>query len=72
MFEISPQVIHEVIDGETMLVRLDTGNYYNMNVTGGQIWSFIEKGASESQIVSEFNSLYGPGQNIQRTNRHVH
>lgn len=64
MFEISPQVIHEVIDGETMLVRLDSGNYYNMNATGGQIWSFIEKGASESQIVSEFKALYGLDKNI--------
>ncbi|MCX5849626.1 MAG: PqqD family peptide modification chaperone [Deltaproteobacteria bacterium] len=64
MFEISPQVIHEVIDGETMLVRLDSGNYYNMNATGGQIWSFIEKGASESQIVSDFTALYGLDKNI--------
>ena len=64
MFKISPQVIHEVIDGETMLVRLDSGNYYNMNATGGQIWSFIEKGASESQIVSDFTALYGLDKNI--------
>lgn len=58
MFEISPQVIHEVIDGETMLVRLDTGNYYNMNATGGQIWSLIEKGVSDQQIISRLTSLY--------------
>jgi hypothetical protein len=64
MFEISPQVIHEVIDGETMLVRLDSGNYYNMNATGGQVWAFIEKGASESQIVCEFNALYEDDKNI--------
>ncbi len=59
MFEISQQVIHEVIDGETMLVRLDTGNYYNMNATGGQIWSLIEKGVSDNQIISGLASLYG-------------
>ncbi|KQC06109.1 MAG: hypothetical protein APR62_08410 [Smithella sp. SDB] len=64
MFEISPQVIHENIDGETMLVRLDTGNYYSMNQTGGQIWSLIEKGVSEVQIISEFTALYGSDKNI--------
>lgn len=63
MFEISPQIIHEVIDGETMLVRLDSGNYYSMNPTGGQVWFFIEKGASESQIVSQFTALYGLDKN---------
>jgi hypothetical protein len=64
MFEISPQVIHEVIDGETMLVRLDSGNYYNMNATGGQIWFLIEQGASEDQIVSGLTSLYGLDKNM--------
>jgi hypothetical protein len=59
MFEISQQVIHEVIDGETMLVRLDTGNYYNMNATGGQIWSLIGKGVSDNQIISGLASVYG-------------
>lgn len=64
MFAISPQVIHENIDGETMLVRLDTGNYYSMNQTGGQIWSLIEKRTSEVQIISELTALYGSDKNI--------
>lgn len=64
MFKISTQVIHENIDGETMLVRLDTGNYYSMNQTGGQIWSLIEKEVAEDQIVSEFTALYGTDKNI--------
>jgi len=58
MFEIPENVIHEVVDGETMLVRLDTGNYYNMNATGGQIWALIERGASKNQIVSSFAERY--------------
>jgi len=59
MFEISQQVIHEAVDGETMIVRLDSGNYYNMNTTGGQVWALVEQGASKDQIVSAFSELYG-------------
>lgn len=47
-----------------MLVRLDSGNYYSMNATGGQVWDFIAKGASESQIVSDFTALYALDKNI--------
>lgn len=59
MFDISQQVIHETIDGETMIVRLDSGNYYSMNPIGGQVWALIEQGASKDQIVSAFSGLYG-------------
>lgn len=59
MFAIPENVIHEVMDGETMLVRLDSGNYYNMNVTGGQIWALVEQGASKDQMVSFLSNLYG-------------
>lgn len=59
MFDISQQVIHETIDGETMIVRLDSGNYYSMNPAGGQVWAMIEQGASKDQIVSAFSGLYG-------------
>jgi hypothetical protein len=59
MFEIPQQVIHETVGGETMIVRLDSGNYYSLNSTGGQVREFIEHGASASQIVAEFAGLYG-------------
>jgi len=42
-----------------MIVRLDSGNYYSMNTTGGQVWALIEQGASKDQIVSAFSGLYG-------------
>ena len=59
VFDISHQVIHETLGDETLIVRLDSGNYYSMNITGGQIWNFIEQGASDIQIVAKFAELYG-------------
>ena len=59
MFEIPQQVIHETLGGETMIVRLDSGNYYSLNSTGGQVWAFIERGATGSQIAEEFAGMSG-------------
>jgi hypothetical protein len=58
MFEIPQQVIHETVDGETMIVRLDSGNYYSLNSTGGQVWGLIGQGTSGSQIIAELAGRY--------------
>lgn len=47
----SPKVIHETIDGETVIVNLDTGNYYSIDGVGVEVWSSISKGSSEAEIV---------------------
>ena len=39
----SPNVVHETIDGETILLDLNTGNYYSLDGTGALIWEFIDK-----------------------------
>jgi len=59
MFEIPQQVIHETVDGETMIVRLDSGNYYSLNSTGGRAWALIGQGASGRQIAADFCAIYG-------------
>lgn len=54
----SPNVIHEIIDGEAVLVRLDTGSYYSIDKAGAEIWSFIENGATVNQIIEEISNRY--------------
>ncbi len=39
----TPNVVHETIDGETILLDLNTGNYYSLDGTGAVIWEFIDK-----------------------------
>ena len=36
-----PQVVHETIDGETILLDLRTGMYYSMNPSGSALWDFL-------------------------------
>jgi Coenzyme PQQ synthesis protein D (PqqD) len=37
----APQVIHESIDGEVIVIHLGTGNYYSLNGSGAAIWDSI-------------------------------
>lgn len=36
-----PHVVHETIDGETILMHLGTGNYYSIEWPGTVIWELI-------------------------------
>jgi hypothetical protein len=54
----SPQVIHETIDGEVVIVSLDTGNYYSLDKTGAYIWNLIEKNLSRSHIVESLTQHF--------------
>lgn len=37
----SERVISEVLDGEVVLLHLDTGKYYSLNETGTRLWELI-------------------------------
>lgn len=54
----SPQVIHETIDGEVVIVNLETGNYYSLADTGERIWAAVERAASVDDIVAEIRESY--------------
>jgi Coenzyme PQQ synthesis protein D (PqqD) len=45
-------VLHEVIDGEAVLLHLHNRKYYAMNPSGTFIWSLIQKGCSGADIVT--------------------
>jgi hypothetical protein len=38
------RVVHETIDGETILIALDTGTYYSLTGSGPEIWSLLADG----------------------------
>jgi hypothetical protein len=46
-----PNIVHENIDGETIILNLDSGNYYSIVDVGTDIWSYIEKGVPISEIM---------------------
>ena len=46
----TPTVTHETIDGEAVIINLDSGNYYSLVDVGSFIWELVEKGASAIEV----------------------
>jgi hypothetical protein len=46
----SPPVVHETVEGETIVVNLATGSYYDLNATGGYIFGSFEGGSSVAEV----------------------
>jgi hypothetical protein len=46
----TPTVTHETIDGEAVIINLDSGNYYSLVDVGSFIWGVVERGASASEV----------------------
>ncbi len=53
-----PKVVHETIDGETVILNLDNGNYYSLVGVGADIWGFIEHGAPPKEIIEKIRGVY--------------
>ena len=53
-----PKVIHETIDGETVIVNLDSGNYFSLDRVGVDIWTLIGANTPLHQIVDDIASRY--------------
>ncbi len=67
----SAKVIHETIDGETVLVNLDSGNYYSFDGVGVDIWNLIERGVTRDGIIEAAARRYtGERETIERAIHH--
>jgi hypothetical protein len=48
----SPRVVHQTLDGETVIIDFETGAYFSLDQTGAQTWQLIEAGRSQAVIES--------------------
>lgn len=63
----SPKIIYETIDGETVIVNLDTGNYYSLDTIGADIWDSVGKGFPVDHIIEDISCRYnGEREEIDR------
>ena len=46
----SPPVVHETVEGETIIVNLDTGSYYDLNHLGGCIFESLNGGITTAEL----------------------
>ena len=52
------RVVHETIDGETILINLVSGNYYSLGGCGVEVWSLLAQGRSGEEVVGELQIRY--------------
>jgi hypothetical protein len=53
-YAVDPRrVVHETIDGETILIALETGVYYSLSGSGPEIWDLVVTGSPEDAVVAE-------------------
>jgi hypothetical protein len=50
--------MHETIEGEVILIDLDTGTYYSLRESGAVVWQGIQDGAETAHIVDTLTSSY--------------
>jgi hypothetical protein len=57
----NPHVIHETIDGETIVIDLASGTYYSLRGVGPVIWNAIAAGESPDGVAQRLAEAY-PGE----------
>jgi hypothetical protein len=46
-------VVSDVIEGEAVIINLDTGRYYGLNEAGSVLWSVLQRGAVNIEGLTE-------------------
>jgi len=64
----SPTIIHEVIEGEAVIINMEKGHYYSIDHTGAGIWELVDKRASADEIIQSITQCYaGDPKSIQNS-----
>jgi hypothetical protein len=60
----NPQVMHETIEGETIIIDLSTGTYFSLRGSGPAIWNALAGGADAAGVRQSLEQLYdaAPGE----------
>ena len=54
----TPLTIHETVEGEVVMVNLETGNYYSLVGSDARIWASIERTATIAEIVADLRASF--------------
>lgn len=58
-FTVPPGVLSEVVDGEAVLLHLESGRYFGLNPTGTRMWQLMSESASAPRIISVVATEFG-------------
>jgi hypothetical protein len=55
----SPYVISETIQGETIIIHLNTGTYYSLQGSGAEVWEAVGGAATAAEVGTDLAQRYG-------------
>ena len=56
--QINLQIVHETIDGETILIHLGTGTYYSLDGVAAEVWALLASGLSDEETIASMQASY--------------
>lgn len=54
----APHVVHDTIEGETILINLKNGNYYSFDKYGSFIWEILEKNGDPEILAIVISDIF--------------
>lgn len=58
MYQVNaPRVVHETLDGETIIIDTQTGLYYTVDGHASAIWNALADGIADKQVISTYEEL---------------
>lgn len=54
----APTVVHEIMDGEVVIINMDNGSYFSIGTVGAEIWILLDGGHAVNQIVTQVAERY--------------
>jgi hypothetical protein len=59
-YALNPQVLHEAIDGEVIVIDLATGSYYSLRGSAADVWQLLagSPGATSAELVGALAQRY--------------
>jgi hypothetical protein len=55
---INDDVVFRELEGEAVLLNLETGVYFGLNEVGTRIWSLLQEGVSLTQVLDQIQDEY--------------
>src|SRR5438876_8975877 len=55
----TPKVLFEAFEDETVLINLDSGNYYSFSGSGALVWEWIAAGESITAVIEHLQERFG-------------
>lgn len=58
LLKVTESVVTAELDGEAVLLNVETGTYFGLDRIGSDIWRYLEQGSTESQIAEQLMRDY--------------